>query len=246
MNQYTSAGDGELRLRCGREPDSRTDASGTTSYATTRRTGWSASCSPSGVVRTLAYDALGNPISVTRDGVTTHLLYDPGGHGQRGGRVRATTARFSPGTSSGRSWSPGSAPGAQPDGPSSTGSGAWSRSLTTRGPSPTAIATTPTGTSRRRRRPWTNPFTFTGAYGVREEEGGLLDMRARRYDPRDGEVHSPRTGPACSTMRTSTIMSGMRPLPESIRTGDELIPFEMCVKCVRKLSAFCELMRGLN
>ena len=59
----------------------------------------------------------------------------------------------------------------------------------------------------------TNPFTFVGAYGVRAEEDGLFDMRARRYDPGTGRFLS-EDGARLLDDENLSITSRMHPLPE--------------------------------
>ena len=126
MNQYTSAGAANFTYDADGNLRSRTDGSGTSTYAYDEENRLVRVVLPGGVGRTIAYDALGNPISVTRDGVTTHLLYDPSGMGNAVAEY-ADDGSLLARNVFGTELVARSAPGAQPRGPSSTASGAWSK-----------------------------------------------------------------------------------------------------------------------
>ena len=131
--------------------------------------------------------------------------------GDVGGGIRARTARYLPGTSSGRSWSHGSGQVARPDGPSSTGSGAWSRSPTTRGTWPTGIGTIPWKPDSRRRNHG-EPLHF---YGRLRRAGGR--GRPARYAnsalrPTDGAVHQRGSGPRAQRREPLSICQKCAPL----------------------------------
>ena len=143
-----------------------------------------ASATVGGTTTTYTYDALGTPISRTTGGTTTKLLMDP--TGMLVGEYDAAGVR-----QAGYAWGFGLA--ARLD-----AGGAASSFYTTDPRGDTVALTDPSGavTDTYRYLPFgeiaartgttAQPFAFQGLWGLTTEPSGLVDARARQYDPQIG------------------------------------------------------------
>jgi len=136
------------------------------------------------------YDALGNRISTTDNGVTTNYVVDPIGLGNVVGEYDAAgnlTARYNYGFGLlSRTDALGNAAYYTFDAIGST-----QQLITAAGAIANSYVYTPFGTTLKNTEPFPNLFQYVGEYGVMNEAHGLEWMRARSYDARHGTFTTP-------------------------------------------------------
>ena len=181
-------------VRIGAE-DLRYDASGRQLSKGTSTYGWDprgalATTTVAGTTTTYVYDALGTPIARTTGGTTTNLLVDPSGVGFLVGEYSASGAR-----QAGYAWGQGL--GARLD---SSGTPSTFYTVDPHGDVVALSDATGAVTDTYRYLPFgevagrtgtaSQPFGFQGALGLRTDRSGLVNARARTYDPALGRFLS--------------------------------------------------------
>jgi RHS repeat-associated protein len=179
LNQYTQAGDTTYTYDADGNLTGETGPSGTTTYTydiENRLTGVS---TPTGDTWMYTYDALGNRVETTYNGVTTHSVYDPVG-------LVDLAAEYQDGSLSAR-YVHGSGLVSRISGSGSPAYYAYDGSANTRqvtdqtGVVANSYDYDPYGKTLEETESISNPFQFVGRYGVSREGNGLDFMRARYY-----------------------------------------------------------------
>ena len=171
------------------DAEGRETARGSSTYTWDPR-GSIATASVGGVTTTYQYDAFKNPISRTTGGVTTKLLMDPTGPGWLVGEYSSGGA-----LQSGYVWGQGLAARTDGAGAASSYYASDPRGdvLALTGPTGTvtdAYRYLPFGEVANHTGTTTQPFAFQGTWGLRTEPSGLINARARMYDPAIGRFLS--------------------------------------------------------
>ena len=190
LNQYTTAGSATYTYDADGNMVSRTTSSGTDHYSYDDNNRLTGVTTADGHITSYAYDALGERVSQTVDGVKTAYLVDPTGLGSivgqygDGGALQAQYVNGATGLAE-RIGADGLAGFYDLDG---TGSVVGLSAAD--GSQGNAYAYDPFGKVLAQSGTTDNPFQFDGGYGVMQQADGLIYMRDRVYDPGTGRFTS--------------------------------------------------------
>ncbi|MBN1452333.1 MAG: RHS repeat-associated core domain-containing protein, partial [Anaerolineales bacterium] len=190
MNQYSQVGDVTYTYDTDGNMTSKIATEGTTTYEYDVENRLIRVATPTSGTWEYTYDALGNRVGVTHDGVATHYVHDPAGLVDVAAEYDASgalVARYTHGLGLvARVDAVGDAAFYSYDATGNT------RQLTDdAGAVANTYDYTPFGVSLEAEETVPNPFQYVGRYGVMDEGNGLTFMRARYYDERIGRFVTP-------------------------------------------------------
>ncbi|MCY2990994.1 MAG: malectin domain-containing carbohydrate-binding protein [Planctomycetota bacterium] len=189
MNQYTRVGDTTYVFDADGNLLQEISSSGTTVYTYNDENRLIAVAKPSGNWQ-YTYDALGNRVASSENGVTTRYVIDPMGLGNVVGEYDAASsliARYDYGYGLLTRQVPDDAPAYY----TFDAIGSTSRLTNSSGAILNSYAYDPFGNSLAKFETSPNPFEFVGEFGVMNESSGLDFMRARFNGPSTGKFIQP-------------------------------------------------------
>jgi RHS repeat-associated protein len=206
--------------------DGRMLTKGTSAYTWNQR-GTLTSTNVGGTATSYVYDALGTPISSTTNGVTTKLLFDPTGIGTLVGEYSSSNTR-----QASYAWASGPAIRLNASGTAASFYATDPRGdvLALTGSAGSVTDTyryLPFGEVASRTGTTVQPFAFQGQWGLRTEASGLVNARARIYDPSTGRFLS--EDPEIFAAGNPATWTSSDPINNIDITGGEQGPFQKYV-----------------
>ena len=187
LNEYTSAGATTYNYDADGNLTSSTNSAGITHYTYDAENRLTEVSGPSGTW-IYEYDPFGDRIAVIENGVRTNLLYDPSNQGTPVAEYASNgsvIAQFAEGIGI-----VAGASGGQTDYYEFDGIGSTTGITNAAGDYVDQYSYLPFGETTTISAAVPNPFTYVGQLGATSDGSGLINMRARNYDPSTGQFVS--------------------------------------------------------